>query len=339
MAKQVTMKDIAQSLHISTVSVSKALSGKEGVSVEVREKIKRRAEEMGYRYSLPGKVIEEKQSYNIGILIARRYVEDETAFYSKLYNNMIIKLSNSGYYGIMEILSKEDEDAGTLPNMLSNHKVDGIVILGQLHKDYIEEIQSTKIPYVFLDFYDEHTTVDSIVSDNVYGSYLLTNYLIDTGHKKIGFIGDRFATSSILDRYLGYYKSLLQHGIEQREEWVIKDRDTNGQLFSDFDFPKEMPEAFVCNCDEVAYIVTEALKKKGFKIPEDISIVGYDDYIFATICKPQLTTFAVDLEVMAAMAIESIMQSITGRDSSPGRKVISGHLVIRDSVKERNKKA
>ena len=79
----------------------------------------------------------------------------------------------------------------------------------------------------------------------------------------------------------------------------------------------------------------EALKKKGFRVPEDVSVVGYDDYIYATICKPPLTTFAVDLEVMASMAIESIIQSITGKDNSPGRKVISGHLVIRNSVAER----
>lgn len=335
MAKQVTMKDIAQSLNISTVSVSKALSDKDGVSIEVREKIKKRAEEMGYRYHLSGRITEPRKSYNIGIIIARRFVEDETAFYSKLYNNMIIKLSRQNYYGIMEILSKKDENAGILPNMLTNHKVDGIVILGQLRKEYIEKIRLSGIPYIFLDFYDEHTTVDSIVSDNVYGSYLLTNYLIDTGHKKIGFIGDRFATSSILDRYLGYYKSLLQHGIDQREDWVVKDRDENGQLFRDFEFPEEMPEAFVCNCDEVAYIVVEALKKKGYRIPQDISVVGYDDYIYATICNPQLTTFAVDLEVMASMAIESILQGIAGKDNVPGRKVISGHLVIRNSVLER----
>ena len=94
MAKQVTMKDIAKSLNISTVSVSKALSDKDGVSMEVREKIKRRAEEMGYHYSQPGRVTEPHRSYNIGILIARRFVEDESAFYSKLYNNMIIKLSH-----------------------------------------------------------------------------------------------------------------------------------------------------------------------------------------------------------------------------------------------------
>ncbi len=335
MAKQVTMKDIARSLNISTVSVSKALSGKDGVSMEMREKIRKRADDMGYRYNLAGSAPEPYQSYNIGILIARRFVEDETAFYSKLYNNMIIKLGKQNYYGIMEILSKKDEDAGVLPNMLTNHKIDGIVILGQLHKGYIEKIRQSGISYIFLDFYDEHSSVDSIVSDNVYGSYLLTNYLIDQGHTKIGFVGDRFATSSILDRYLGYYKSLLQHDIVQREDWVIKDRDENGQLFSEFDFPQEMPEAFVCNCDEVAYIVVEALKKKGFRVPEDVSVVGYDDYIYATICKPPLTTFAVDLEVMASMAIESIIQSITGKDNSPGRKVISGHLVIRNSVAER----
>lgn len=335
MTKRVTMREIAKELGISTVSVSKALSGKEGVSLEVRERIKNKADEMGYRYHESSKSSSEDKSFSIGILIAKRYVEDESAFYTKLYNNMIIKLSEKNYFGIMEILSKEDERAGILPNMITNRKVDGIIILGQLKNRYLDTVKAAGTPYIFLDFYDEHSQVDSIVSDSVYGSYLLTNYLIDSGHKKIGFIGDVFATSSILDRYLGYYKSLLQHGIQLREDWVIKDRDENGQLFSDYVFPKEMPEAFVCNCDEVAYILVEELKKIGYRVPEDISVVGYDDYIYATLCKPQLTTFAVDLEVMAAMAVEAILRSIRGEDYSPGRKVISGSLVIRNSVMER----
>ena len=78
----------------------------------------------------------------------------------------------------------------------------------------IEKLLEIGIPYIFMDFYDEHNAVDSVVSDSVYGSYLLTDYLIKKGHKKIGFVGDIYATSSILDRYIGYYKALVQNHLE-----------------------------------------------------------------------------------------------------------------------------
>lgn len=331
MAKQVTMKDVANALHISTVSVSKALSGKEGVSLEVRERIRITAEEMGYRYNAGMKTIEYDKNYNVGILIARRFLEDDTAFYSKLHSNIIMNLGNKNCFGIMEVIFKEDEESCALPAMIKNKKVDGIIVLGQLKKNYIEMIKEQHMPITFLDFYDETATVDSIVSDNVYGSYLLTNYLVKMGHKKIGFIGDVFATSSILDRYLGYYKSLLQNGIPIKEEWLLSDRDENG-ILKTISFPSKMPTAFVCNCDEVAYRVVEQLKAGGYRIPEDISIVGFDDYIYATLSNPTLTTFAIDLQLMTEMAVESILKGISGENLSPGRKVISGKLVIRKSV-------
>ncbi|HOO28509.1 MAG TPA: LacI family DNA-binding transcriptional regulator [Lachnospiraceae bacterium] len=331
MAKQVTMKDIANALHISTVSVSKALSGKEGVSIEVRERIRITAEEMGYRYNAGVKAIEEDNNYNVGIIIARRFLEDDTAFYSKLHSNIIMKLGNKNSFGIMEVIFKEDEENCTLPAMIANKKVDGIIVLGQLKKAYLHMIMEQYLPITFLDFYDENSSVDSIVSDNVYGSYLLTNYLIKCGHKKIGFIGDIFATSSILDRYLGYYKSLLQNEIPIKEEWLLNDRDENGILRA-ITFPKKMPTAFVCNCDEVAYRVVEQLKAEGYRIPEDVSIVGFDDYIYATLSNPALTTYAIDLQLMTEMAVESILKGISGENLSPGRKVISGKLIVRNSV-------
>lgn len=335
MAKQVTMKDIANALHISTVSVSKALSGKEGVSLEVRERIKITAEEMGYRYNAAAKSAEYDRNYNVGIIIAKRFLEDDTAFYSKLHSNIIMNLGNKNCFGMMEVIFKEDEEACTLPAMIANKKVDGIIVLGQLKKDYIHMIKEQHIPVTFLDFYDESVTVDSIVSDNVYGSYLLTNYLVENGHTEIGFIGDIFATSSILDRYLGFYKALLQNGLELKEEWILNDRDENGTLHA-VSFPKKMPSAFVCNCDEVAYRVVEQLKSEGFRVPEDVSIVGFDDYIYATLSNPALTTFAIDVQCMTETAVKSILRGISGNNLSPGRKVISGKIVVRDSVRKKN---
>ena len=325
------MKDIANALHISTVSVSKALSGKDGVSLEVRERIKITAEEMGYRYSAGSRTGEYDKNYNVGIIIARRFLEDDTAYYSKLHSNIIMNLANKNCFGMMEVIFKNDEEACNLPAMIVNKKVDGIIVLGQMKKNYIRMIKNLHMPVTFLDFYDGDPTVDSIVSDNVYGSYLLTNHLIEKGHRNIGFIGDIFATSSILDRYLGFYKSLLQNGVELKKEWVLSDRDENGILHA-ISFPTNMPTAFVCNCDEVAYKVVEQLKMEGYRIPEDVSIVGFDDYIYATLSNPALTTFAIDVQLMTEMAVDSILRGIAGENLSPGRKVISGKIVTRNSV-------
>lgn len=333
MGKKVTMRDIANELQVSTVTVSKALSDREGVSEEVRNRIKQKAEEMGYRYHSLAKSMKEGMSYNVGVVVAERFFSDN-AFYSNLYQKLVIEFGKANYSCILEILSYEDEKNDVLPKMVSGNKIDGLIVLGQLKKHYINMLRQEDVPYIFLDFYDEDFAIDTVVGDSVYGSYILTNYLLENGHRKIGFIGDITATSSILDRYLGYYKALLQQGIPVREDWIIKDRGENGKRIQ-LELPEEMPEAFVCNCDEIAYHLVEQLKDAGYRVPEDISIVGFDDFIFATLCSPQLTTFRISQEMMAETAADALTRKMRDRTYHAGRKVISGNIVIRDSVQKR----
>ena len=95
---------------------------------------------------------------------------------------------------------------------------------------------------------------------------------------------------------------------------------------------EEMPDAFVCNCDETAYYFVNQLKEEGYRVPEDISVVGFDDYIYARLCEPMLTTFRVDLETMSEVAVDAMIKKIRDERYQIGRKVISGELIIRNSV-------
>lgn len=330
--KNVTMKDIADRLNISTVTVSKALSDKDGVSNELREKIKNVAEEMGYRHNTLAKSIREGRSHNIGVLIADRFIRDDgDAFYLKMYHSVVKALSKVNYYGIMEIVSSDSENKMTIPGIVSDHKVDGIIILGQMSIDYVNLIKSTDMPLILLDFYDEMLDVDSVISDSFYGSYKVTNHLLSLGHKNIGFVGNIFSTSSILDRYLGYYKALISNGLSLREDWIIPDRGEDGE-YIDFRLPEQMPTAFVCNNDGVAYLFMDKLKKLGYSLPKEISVVGFDNDIFANISIPKLTTVEVDIDSMSETAVDAMIRKINGDKHAIGRKVISGKLVVRDSV-------
>ncbi len=335
MQKKVTMKDIARAMGVSTVTVSKALSGKDGVSEEVRAQIKSLSQEMGYQYSPldnknPSEVVIDS---NIGILVADRFFSNN-AFYSNLYKIVVLKAADAGFTSILEIVSEEAEQDCVMPQILNLCKVDGIIFLGQMSHAYIDNIMKTAIPYVFLDFYDEYALTNAIVSDSVYGTYLLTNHLIELGHKSICFIGNIKSTSSILDRYLGYCRSLLEHNMSLRADWLISDRDERGH-FNELELPPEMPDAFVCNCDEVAYILMEKLKVAGYHIPEDVSLVGFDDHLYSMLCVPPLTTFRVDVEAMGAAAVTTIIRKIRKKRCIPGRVVIGGQLVVRDSTREK----
>ncbi|MGB4659178.1 MAG: LacI family DNA-binding transcriptional regulator [Mobilitalea sp.] len=330
MGKNITMKDVAMQLGVSTVTVSKALSDREGVSDTVRSQIKQKADEMGYRYNFLGKSMKEGKNYNIGVLVAEQFMHD-SAFYSKMYQTIVKDLIEIGYFGILEVVSEADEKECKMPHILLNNKVDGIIILGQMAHDYLERIDAADIPYVFLDFSDHHFHTDTIVSDSYYGSFALTNHLISLGHKKIGFVGNVNSTSSIMDRYIGYYKALHQNGLEINQDWIISDRDDRGK-FLEIKLPTLMPTAFVCNCDEVAYSFIMLLKKEGFRVPEDVSVVGYDNYIYATLSIPAITTMEVNVEAMSETAVNAVIRRIKNPAAESSRKVISGRIVLRDSA-------
>lgn len=333
MKRNITMRDIANELNVSTVTVSKALADKEGVSEALKTQIKELAVKRGYKYNAVAKGMKEGCTYNIGILVSERFMNDKNnSFYWNMYQQIVKYLTKLNYAGILELISLEDEKKCKLPNLIENNKIDGIIMLGQVRHRYIDFILDQNIPLVFLDFYDKHFDMDSIVSDNMYGAYLITSYLVQNGHTDIGFVGNIYQTSSILDRYLGYYKTLVENKLEIVPEWIIPDRDEDGK-FCDFALPSKMPTAFVCNCDEIAFYFIQYLNEQGYKVPEDISVVGFDNFIYSTLSRPQITTVEVEIESMSEFAVTTLLRKIKDEDYKVGRKVVAGNLVIRDSVR------
>lgn len=333
MKNSVTMKDIARELNVSVVTVSKALGGKEGVSKELKKKIVECARKMGYRLNSLAKSMKEGYSYNIGIIVSERFVRKPYEFYHIFYQYLTQVLGEYDYSVIIQVLSLQDEESLVLPRAYNEKKIDGLIVLGQVSITYAELLQKTDIPIMLLDFYDERIDIDSVVSDNFFGSYKITSYLVGNGHKDIAFIGDIYATSSIQDRFLGYYKALLENRIRITEQYIISDRDKDGK-YIDFQLPGEMPTAFVCNNDEVAYNLIAKLREQGIHVPGDCSVVGFDNSIHSTIAVPRITTMVVDIEEMAKTVSRLIVNKIKKENKRYGRVTIKENIIIRDSVKD-----
>lgn len=331
MSSKVRMADIAEKLGVSVVTVSKALSGKEGVGDAMRAKIIDLAKEMDY-VPLRTKP-EEKQvlrTDNIGILVADHFF-DTGSFYAGLYRQVVKCCSEQGYSALLELVSPEAEQNCTLPAIIQSKKVDGIIFMGEISRDYMRAVIRSDLPYLLLDFYDDDFDADSITSDNLAGGYRLTNHLMQTGRTRIGFVGTKNATSSIMDRFLGYAKVLLRSDIPINKDWILDDRDENGSLIP-IQLPKDMPQAFVCSYDEVACNLIEQLKQQGYRVPEDVAVVGYDDAHLAQVCTPRLTTYRVNTEDMGKMVVAQLVRRISGKHITRGNIVIKGKFIHREST-------
>ena len=338
MAKLVKLADIAAIMNVSTVTVSKALSDQKGVSEEMREKIKKLADEMGYKSPSAIKGMRAHKSYNIGVVVSERYFERYDSFYWKMYQEVATKAVQKECFTMLEVLSVEDEEELELPKLLKEEKADGLIIIGVLNDNYLCMLEEkTKIPLIYLDFCDRRHEYDAVITDNYYGMYKLTNYLFDQGHTQIAYVGKLLCTGSITDRYFGYAKALLEHGQPVNEEWVLSDRDENSYKASNgykITLPEKMPTAFACNCDMVACELISILQKKGYRVPEDISVVGFDNYLTPGRSNIGITTYEVDVKEMTRKAINSLIKKMSGEHYKQGISIVEGRMVIKDSVKK-----
>ena len=335
MAKAVKMADIAKQLGVSTVTVSKALNGQKGVSEELRERIKAIAEELGYRPPAAGHGT--KPSLTVGVVVSETYIGKYETFYWEFYQKIITEAARKNCFVLLEVLPLEAEQAAPDIKLLKENRIKGLMVLGGLRSGYLAALKnSCHVPVIYMDFYSGEVEEDSIISNNFYGCYKMTNYLFAKGHKEIAYVGTPFTTDSITDRYLGYLKSMMEHSVEVKKEWVIADRDEPRRCFERITLPKMLPTAFVCNNDQTASTVLHALEERGVSVPEQVSVVGYDDYLHPGLCSVALTTYAVDMDQMAKRGINLLIDKICGREYQRGIQVVEGWLVERDSVRELN---
>ncbi|MGN0414673.1 MAG: substrate-binding domain-containing protein [Agathobacter sp.] len=335
MSKAVKLADIAAVVGVSTVTVSKALSDQKGVSEELREKIKRLAEEMGYQPPAATKKLASKQC-NIGVLVQEIYLDKYASYYWQLYQELTKKAMGRGCFTVLELVAREDVLTVKTPMLVQEKRVDAIVVLGTMEKEYLQNLEEeAEVPVVYMDYYDNEREIDTVIPNSFYGCYMLTNYLYDMGHREIAYVGTVCATNSITDRYLGYLKSILEHHLQQKEEWVIDDRDIKtgkidpeGKLL----LPKQMPSAFVCNCDLTASYLIKKLQREGYRVPEDVSVVGYDNYLYPGSCDIGITTYEVDISEMARRTLHKVLKKITNETYTSGVFIVDGHLVRKESV-------
>lgn len=219
----VKLKDIAEALNVSTVTVSNALAGRKGVSEEVRSQVIEKAKELGYDLK---KYTNKSQGFTIGVIVAEKYLELGVSFYWSMYQKVAYAASKSQSVTMLEALGEENEEKGILPKIVRDKNVDGLIIVGWIKEQYIQKlVRETTIPVVQLDFAAHNIPCDAVVSASYIGMYKVTRYVLEKGHRDIAFVGSIYANENIMDRYFGYRKALEERGISLRKGWLLEDRD------------------------------------------------------------------------------------------------------------------
>ena len=321
------MRDLGKRLGVSAVTVSKALAGKSGVSEEMRQKIVTLANDLGYVNPNSGP---DKRGLDVGILIPDHFFSPDS-YYAMLCKELVQNLTEAGHFGLLELYTRDMQRDMLLPNLLRSRRVDALVLLGQPEQAYAGLLTKQPLPVICMDFGDAGLCADAVVGDSTGGMAALTWHLIEQGHRDIAFFGAVQATSSIMERYLGYVSAMLTAGLPIWAEYLLPDRDAQGELLP-LTLPDNRPTALVCNCDWAARWAIGQLKQQGLRVPEDISVVGFDDFTYTPVEAPALTTYRVNREAMCASVVRLLEERCAGDEKPVCRITVGGECIYRDSV-------
>lgn len=332
----VTIKDIARIINVSHTTVSRALNDSPLISESTKKKVRKIAEKYNYRPNVSARSLVLAKSYNIGLFFTTIKKGTSANFFLNSVRgvNAIIR----DHYS----LSVEGLDDFQDFRKISPRYYDGIILMSQSTGDdqLIRHIIQNNIPFVLLNRESDIGKVTTILADDTIGAYKATNWLIRHGHRRIGIIEGKPEFKTSHRRKEGYLRALNENRIRYNSSWSANgnyDLEGGYKAMHTLLNKPEIPTGIFCLNDDMAVGAMKAIFESGLKIPEDISLIGFDDSIFASYLTPSLTSVSRPIEKMSAKGTEIVLEKIHGREKKIETIYLRTELKIRDSVQDINK--
>ena len=334
----ITIKEIARQLEVSTTTVSNVIHGKtKEVSPDTIQKVQKFLEEVEYVPNISARNLAQNESKIIGIVLKSRqdrYISLlQDPFVCEMLSGMENAIREAGYFMMIYM----SDDIAEIISHISTWNVDGLLLFCMLDDDGIRVTEKYHKPIVFMDTYAEdvlHKYVN-IGLDDEKGAYDAVRYLIECGHRKIAFLSDNNIGVD-QQRFRGYRRALKEAGIEYSDKNFLMLHTETEEVDRSFQRIARKVSAFTavfCCSDLFAIQLMNILQDQGIRVPDDISIIGFDDNLYGRLHRPALTTMHQDAEHRGRMAARTLIDLIKGIQPESTQIVMKPHLVIRDTVK------
>ena len=329
-----TIKDVAKMADVSISTVSRVINDSKPVSPEARRRVLKAIEVLDYKPNEVARSLVTKKSNLIGVIvndIGSTYVSSILRGVEEIGRMYKYDILLSSSYGDSEVEVK-------FAKLLLQKQVEGIIVISDtLNTKLLYRLEESKIPYINVNrFYnvDEHYTVGVNHKD---GTYQMTNYLVENGHKNIGLLYVRkdFDRTEEKIKEDGYLEALEEHGLAKNTIGIegIREKDVAGIMDKVEEKIKSGVTAFVTTQDEIGIHLQNALLDRGYKIPEDVSVTGYGATEMTELTRPKLTSVKVPYYDIGAVAIRRILKEIK-KEESEDKVYLPARIVERDSVKK-----
>jgi LacI family transcriptional regulator len=357
MTKVITAKDVAEMAEVSVVTVSRALNNHPNVTSEVRQRVLKAAADLGYQGRWPsrgqptsngfaptvgGRVVRE-----IGFLyVARSGGTGMSAnpYWSHILGGVEVQARAMNLKVSYRGLPVDEFSAPALLTTLQGLRLDGVLLVGPASFAQVQAILNTKLPLVLVDNYIPELPTSTILGDNIDGAALATHVLIAQGHRRIGFLGGASPENpppfntiySFEQRLFGYQMALLQAGIAYDPglvEPVLMVPDGGYMACQRLLTRRDDFSALVCANDTIAISAMRVLREAGRRIPDDVSIIGFDDIEMAQHITPALSSVRIDLETFGREAVRVLHTRATDPEAPVLKVILPAQLVLRSSIR------
>jgi len=334
----ITIKELADIAKVSTATVSMVINNKPGISQPTRERVLSIVESYGYNIS-PLKNGLAKRNGTIQLTIYKKHsqVVADTAFFEALIAGIEATARHNGYQLTIKSIPGKRLDTDLICAELNNNAIDGIVLLGtEMDEQDMKLAMKIEVPLLVLDACFLGISSNYVVIDNISGVYMGVTHLIENGHRKIGYLRSSVEIQNFLERYEGYAKAISGSGLDCNHEDTVRLRPTIEGAYEDMlaylANNQELPTAYFCDNDIIAFGAMKALKENGIRMPEEVSLVGFDDMPFCTITEPALSTISVNKKRLGTFAVENLIGLIESTKDYHSKTLLGVDLISRDSV-------
>jgi LacI family transcriptional regulator len=331
----VTIKDIAKLAGVSHTTVSRALNGSPLINEETKTRIQALAEELGYSPNLYAKSLVSDRSYHIGL------------FFSTIYTGTSAGFFHDAVRGASEVFQRDyqlvvkgvDDITRNGFHNVTRKSFDGILAVSQSEEDdaFLADVKAKGIPLVVMNRHLEEGDWINIVSGEADGVRLMVKHLLGLGHRKLAIIEGKAGFKSTEVRKRGFETALHEAGVRIRPEWVVRGEYTVESGLAAMRKllslpPERRPTAVFCSNDQMALGAMKAAAEAGLRVPDDISVAGFDDDAFAAYVTPALTTVRRPIVEMSRLAAEHLLHAIERKEALPETVYVRTELVLRDSA-------
>lgn len=326
-----TIMDVARESGVSYTTVSRVLNGYEFVKAATRDKVLSTAEKLGYVPNQQARSLAGGRSNLIGILVPTL----DNGYIAEIIRGIDEELAISNYNLILYTTHRHGGKESNYVATIVNGAADGLLlVVPMLSSTYLDALRQQHFPYVLIDQSDFAEKSPVVNATNWQGAYDATQYLIELGHRRIGFITGLPELTSAVERLEGYRTALADHQLPIEETLIVEGdfAEQGGYLAAKklLALPTR-PTAIFASNDISAFGAMQALRDHGLRIPEDISLLGFDNIPQASITHPKLTSVHQPLEQMGRMAVRMLLEQIENPDRPPRQLTLATRLIVRDS--------